>query len=909
MGDLEEVVQDAAEQVGEVADQVADNAGEIAEQVEEVAEEAVDVVEEAVEESTTGDESAEETTMDGLACDEPVKVGLITDETGGLAIYGAHMLRGFPIGMEYATGAAGTEGDGYTSYTVDNCEVQIFVRDDQSNPENTATVGRELIEVEGVDILVGTVSSGATATLQELARENDVIHIAAPAAANDLTGVTFTENSFRTSRNNYQDAVNICEYLTQEFDTFVQIAPDYSFGYGGATAFRDACTLFGGEFVADDIFAPADTTEFTPYMEQVLDAEAEAFLVTWAGGGFVPLLQAATDLGVLENSVLAAGFVDNVVMPAFFSNAIGSTSGILYHYTLPDNEINDYLVAQVQEKFSTFPDLFDADAMNAAIMIVEALKATDGDASAAALRDAMEGMSFEGPKGTIDIRAEDHVAIQDMYIVRLLNVDDAEFKYFEAVEVNRPNVPCLLPEELQSRCGDLSIGSLGTLADTEVEEDEAMDDDAMMMVTSCEEPVKIGLITDATGALAIYGAHVLRGFPIGLQYVGENVEQVSDQLWTATIDDCPVEIHVRDDQSNPENTATVGRELIEEVGVSILVGTVSSGATATLQELARENEIIHIAAPAAANDLTGATFNEYSFRTSRNNYQDAVNICEYLTTQYDTFVQIAPDYSFGQGSAAAFRDACTVFGGEFVGDDIFAPADTTDFTSYMDGVLDQVDGGAEAFIVTWAGGGFVPLLQAAVDAGVTDEVPITAGYVDNVVMPAFFANAIGSTSGILYHYTLVDNEINDYLVAQVQEQFGTFPDLFDADAMNAAIMIAEALRATGGDATASVLIGAMEGMSFEGPKGLIEIRAEDHVALQDMYIATLLNVDDPEFRYFEFVEPTVLMCRVCCPKACRIAAATCPSAPSGASKHTGSADILSALRVRCGQDARAPREI
>lgn len=806
----------------------------------------VDAPEPTDEPDDTGDVS------DGLSCDEPVKVGLITDETGALAIYGAHMLRGFPLGMEYATGDAGTEADGYTSYMVDGCEIQVFTRDDQSNPENTATVGRELIEVEGVDIIVGTVSSGATATLQELARENDVIHIAAPAAANDLTGSTFTENSFRVSRNNYQDAVNICEYLTQEYDTFVQIAPDYSFGYGGATAFRDACTLFGGEFVADDIFAPADTTEFTPYMEQVLDANAEAFLVTWAGGGFVPLLQAATDLGVLDQSVLAAGFVDNIVMPAFFSNAIGSTSGILYHYSLPDNEINDWLVERTQADFGTFPDLFDADGMNAAIMIVEAVKATSGDASADALRGAMEGMSFEGPKGLIEIRAEDHVAIQDMYIVNLLNVDDPEFNYFELVEVNRPNVPCLLPEGMTDRCGDLPIGTLGTLENMETDDEEATDDDEMM-TASCDEPVKIGLITDATGALAIYGAHVLRAFPIGLEYAMSDVEQVADDQYTAMLDDCPVEVYIRDDQSNPENTATVGRELIEEVGVDIIVGTVSSGATATLQELARENEIIHIAAPAAANDLTGATFNEYSFRTSRNNYQDAVNICEYLTTQYDSFVQIAPDYSFGQGSAAAFRDACTLMGGEFVGDDIFAPADTTDFTSYMDGVLEQVDGGAQAFIVTWAGGGFVPLLQAAVDAGVTEEVPITAGFVDNVVMPAFFSNAIGSTSGILYHYTLADNAANDFLIEAAAED-GTFPDLFDADAMNAAIMIAEALRMTGGDASAAALIDAMEGMSFEGPKGLIEIRAEDHVAIQDMYIATLLNVDDPEFQYFEYVE-------------------------------------------------------
>ena len=40
-------------------------------------------------------------------------------------------------------------------------------------------------------------------------------------------------------------------------------------------------------------------------MEQVLEAGADAFLVTWAGGGFVPMLQAATDLGVLDETTLA----------------------------------------------------------------------------------------------------------------------------------------------------------------------------------------------------------------------------------------------------------------------------------------------------------------------------------------------------------------------------------------------------------------------------------------------------------------------------------------------------------------------------------------------------------------------------------------------------------------------------
>ena len=412
-------------------------------------------------------EAPTEAPVAGLTCAEPIKVGLITDASGALAIYGAHILRSFMLGMEYATGAPGSAGEKFdftqtqeNTFKIDDCEIQVFVRDDLSTPDTTAAAARELVDVQKVNILVGTVSSGATASLQGVAAESKIPLIVAPAAANDITGVNFNEYTFRTSRNNYQDAINLCEYLVTQYDTFVQIAPDYSFGHGGAQAFRDACTFKGGTFVADDIFAPADTTDFTPYMEQILNSGADAWIVTWAGGGFIPLFQAALDLGVFDEMALGASLADNVTIPAFYSNTVGQNSGILYHYTLPDNAINDWLVAEDKARYGASPDLFDADGMNAAIMLVEGLKATNGDASAEALIAAFEGMSFEGPKGTIEIRAEDHVAIQDMYIVKLLNVTDPDQKFLELVNTTRPIPPCLLPEALKDRCGSLPYGSL-----------------------------------------------------------------------------------------------------------------------------------------------------------------------------------------------------------------------------------------------------------------------------------------------------------------------------------------------------------------------------------------------------------------------------------------------------------------
>ncbi len=402
-----------------------------------------------------------------LTCATPVKVGLITDVSGSLAIYGAHILRSFMLGMEYQAGAPGSAGEKFdfaatqeNTFKVDNCEIQVFVRDDASNPENTATLARELIDVQKVNILVGTVSSGATATLQGIAFESKIPLIVAPAAANDITGANFNEYTFRVSRNNYQDAINECLYLAKQYKTFVQIAPDYAFGRGSAAAFRDACALQGGTFVADDIFAPLDTKDFTPYMEQIAASGAEAYIVSWAGGGFVPLMQAAKDQGVTDTMALGATFIDNTLMPVWYGNAIGSTNGIIYHYSAPKNPINDFLVKNTKPRYGLNPDLFDADGMNAAIMLVEALKLTGGDVSGAALVKSMEGMTFEGPKGTIYIRPEDHVAIQDMYILKLLNVTDPDANFYEYVETTRPEPPCLLPENLKSRCGSLPYGSL-----------------------------------------------------------------------------------------------------------------------------------------------------------------------------------------------------------------------------------------------------------------------------------------------------------------------------------------------------------------------------------------------------------------------------------------------------------------
>ena len=58
------------------------------------------------------------------------------------------------------------------------------------------------------------------------------------------------------------------------------------------------------------------------------------------------------------------------------------------------------------------------------VAIVEAFKRTGGNPEAEAMIPIMEGMSFEGPKGTYVFRKEDHQALQPMYVVEMVKDPD-----------------------------------------------------------------------------------------------------------------------------------------------------------------------------------------------------------------------------------------------------------------------------------------------------------------------------------------------------------------------------------------------------------------------------------------------------------------------------------------------------
>ncbi len=403
---------------------------------------------------------------------EPIRIGILTDLSGWLSIYGVEQINGFQLGLVYAAGLDPanyeTIEDAMADVTVAGRPIELVIQDYGSeNPaadaDNAVAGARELVESEFVDIVVGTPNSGAAVAVQALMGPDnyDTIFMAGPAAAPTLTGETFNLNTFRVCRNTDQDALAFATIADQFGTNYVILAVDTAFGRGTAAAFETALGARGITFVAPTIYAPSETTDFTPYLQQVLDSGADTLIQIWAGAGAVALTQQTVELGVAERMNVVGGTNSNDIVAAV-PPLEGSVAYIVYNYTLPDTEINTWMT-DAHLKFFTnpvtgapdVPDLFTECSFASAQALYLGLEATEGDPLPESMIPALEGLTWEGPKGTYFIRPGDHQTLAPLYIIRFLGVGEDGLPQYELIaEVSAEEAapPCRLVDPFAERC-------------------------------------------------------------------------------------------------------------------------------------------------------------------------------------------------------------------------------------------------------------------------------------------------------------------------------------------------------------------------------------------------------------------------------------------------------------------------
>ncbi len=349
-----------------------------------------------------------------LAQSGEIRIAHIHSKTGPLEAYGKQTALGFKMGLEYATGG---------TMMVAGKKLVVIEKDDQGKPD----LGKSLLAAaygdDKADIAVGPTSSGVALAMLPVAEEYKKVLLVEPAVADSITGDKWNKYIFRTGRNSSQDAISNAVALDKSGTVIATLAQDYAFGRDGVKAFKDA--VKNAKIVHEE-YLPTSTTDFTAGAQRLIDKLKDqpgrkVIWVIWAGAGN-PFKIADLDLKRYGIEIATGGNI----LPAMaaYKNFPGMEGATYYYFGIPKNPVNEWLVANHYKQFKTPPDFFTAGGMSAAIAVVEALKKTRGDTTTNTLITAMEGMSFETPKGKMTFRKEDHQAMQSMYHFKI-KVDPA----------------------------------------------------------------------------------------------------------------------------------------------------------------------------------------------------------------------------------------------------------------------------------------------------------------------------------------------------------------------------------------------------------------------------------------------------------------------------------------------------
>ena len=342
---------------------------------------------------------------------QEVRIAHIYSKTGPLEAYGKQTATGFMLGLEYAT--KGT-------MTVAGKKIVVIEKDDQGKPDLGKSLLAAAYSDDKADMAVGPTSSGVALAMLPVAEEYKKVLLVEPAVADSITGDKWNKYIFRTGRNSSQDAISNAVALDKDGVTIATLAQDYAFGRDGVKAFKEA--LKKAKIVHEE-YLPTSTTDFTAGAQRLFDALKDkpgrkVIFVLWAGAGN-PFKIADLDPKRFGIELASGGNI----LPAMaaYKGLAGMEGATYYYFGIPKNPANEWLVANHYSKFKNPPDFFTAGGMAAAIAVVEAIRKVGGDMKTDKLIAAMEGMSFETPKGKMTFRKEDHQAMQNMYHFKIRN--------------------------------------------------------------------------------------------------------------------------------------------------------------------------------------------------------------------------------------------------------------------------------------------------------------------------------------------------------------------------------------------------------------------------------------------------------------------------------------------------------
>ncbi|MDF2511336.1 MAG: Extracellular ligand-binding receptor [Herbinix sp.] len=323
-------------------------------------------------------------------------IGGIGPVTGDAAVYGQSVKNGAELAVKEINDAGGINGT----------QITFKFEDDMADGEKAVNAYNTLKDA-GMQMLMGTVTSGACASVMEETNVDGMFQLTPSASSTD---VLKNGNVYQVCFTDPNQGIASAQYIASKgIASKVAIIYDSSdiYSSGIETAFKQEAANQGLEIVAEEAFTADSNSDFSVQLQKAKDAGAElVFLPIYYSQATLILSQAAAI--DFKPIFLGCDGLDGILTVENFDKSLAEGVVLLTPFAAEstDEKTVNFVKAYQAAYSNETPNQFAADAYDAIYIIKAAAEkgSVKADMSiediGTAMKDAIQQISYDGLTGT-----------------------------------------------------------------------------------------------------------------------------------------------------------------------------------------------------------------------------------------------------------------------------------------------------------------------------------------------------------------------------------------------------------------------------------------------------------------------------------------------------------------------------
>ena len=341
---------------------------------------------------------------------DTIRLGSVLDTSGIFDAYGKPMDMALRLAVNDINASGGLNGK----------EVEIVSYDTQSDMALYSQYAQQLVRNDDVDVVHGGILSASREAIRQTLRKAGTLYF-----YNVLyEGGVCDRNIFINGVTPAQQVEALIPFAMERSGKRIHIlAADYNYGQITAKWIQKYVADNGGETVAVDFF-PLDVSEFGSTIAKIQSTDPDLVVAPLVGGAHLSFFRQWAAAGMNERIPLASTSLGVGNEHKVLTAAEGDGIMVAYHYSQElDTPANNDFKARWAEAYGDTSAIHEIAVSNyqGVLTWAEAVRRAGSTSRDDVIAVLEEGLSIDGPGGTVTVDPQTHHAQLDVHLMILEN--------------------------------------------------------------------------------------------------------------------------------------------------------------------------------------------------------------------------------------------------------------------------------------------------------------------------------------------------------------------------------------------------------------------------------------------------------------------------------------------------------